>query len=71
MIIKSSLMLAVIALATIGSIYVLGVFENAAVQQALGKVFALLGIFTGSALAIAFLANTGKPMPSSDQHPRF
>lgn len=59
MIIKSSLMLAIIVLAAVGTIYVLDIFDDAAVQQALGKVFAILGIFTGSALGLTVLANLG------------
>ena len=59
LIIKGSLMLAIIALALIGTVYVLDIVENAAAQEALGKIFAVLGIFTGSSLALTILANMG------------
>lgn len=58
-IIRCSIMFAVIALAVVGSIYVLDVVSDAELQKALGKVFALLGIYTGSALALTVLANMG------------
>ena len=60
-------MMAVIALAIIGTIYVLDIFEDEAVQTALGKVFAILGIYTGSALALTILANTAGRPASGEQ----
>ncbi len=59
-ILRCSIMLAVIALAAVGTIYVLDVFSDAALQRALGKVFALLGIYTGSALSLTVLADIGR-----------
>ena len=52
-------MFAVIALAVDVSINVLDLVNDAALHEALGKVFALLGIYTGSALALTVLANMG------------
>ena len=58
LIIRVSIMMAVVALAVIGTIYVLDLVKGAEAREALGKIFALLGIYTGSALALTILANS-------------
>ena len=70
LIIRVSIMLAVVALAVIGTIYVLDLVKGEQAREALGKIFALLGIYTGSALALTLLANSRQPAPAGEQpHP--
>ncbi len=61
LIIRVSIMMAIVALAVIGTIYVLDIVEGEDARKALGKVFALLAIYTGCSLALTILANSGSP----------
>ena len=64
LIVRVSIMMAIVALAVIGTIYVLDIVKGEEAREALGKVFALLAIYTGSALALTVLANSGSaPAP--------
>ena len=66
LIIRVSIMLAVVALAIIGTIYVLDLVKAPEAKEALGKVFALLGIYTGAGLALTILTNAGARAPAGD-----
>ncbi len=69
LIVRVSIMMAVIALAVIGTIYVLELFKDAEIQKALGKVMALLGIYTGCALVLTLIAGgarAGAAAPGGD-----
>ena len=66
LIIRVSIMMAIVALAVVGTIYVLDLVKGEEARKALGKVFALLAIYTGSALALTVLANSGSPPRSKE-----
>jgi len=58
-ILKTSLMIAVVTLAIIGSMYVLGVFEGTAIKETLIKLMSILGIFTGASLLLLLITKMG------------
>ena len=57
--IKLALILAVIALAVVGSLYVLDVFASEEARLALKKVMTVLGIWTGASLLVYIIAALG------------
>jgi len=52
-------MIAIVVLAVVGSLYVLDVFEDQAIKEALAKLMSILGIFTGASLLLLVVANIG------------
>ena len=58
-IIKAALMIAIATLAIIGSMYVLGVFEDAAIKETLVKVMSVIGIFAVASLTMMLVACLG------------
>lgn len=63
-----ALMIAIVALAVIASLYVLDIFENEAVRQALVKLMSIIGIITGACLLLLLVAGIGSQEPPSSQH---
>lgn len=59
LIIKFALMIAIVVLAVVASLYVLDVFEDQAIREALAKLMSILGIFTGASLLLLVVANIG------------
>ena len=59
LILKCALMIAIVVLAVVGSLYVLDVFEDHAIKEALAKLMSILGIFTGASLLLLVVANIG------------
>ena len=59
LIIKCALMIAIVVLAVVASLYVLDVFEDQAIREALAKLMSILGIFTGASLLLLVVANIG------------
>jgi len=59
LILKCALMIAIVVLAVVGSLYVLDVFEDQAIKEALAKLMSILGIFTGASLLLLVVANIG------------
>jgi hypothetical protein len=59
LILKCALMIAIVVLAVVGSLYVLDVFEDQAMKEALAKLMSILGIFTGASLLLLVVANIG------------
>lgn len=65
-IVKTGLMIAIVALAVIASLYVLDIFENEAVRQALVKMMSIIGIITGACLLLLLVGRIGsQESPSS------
>lgn len=62
---KSALMIAIVALAVIASLYVLDIFENEAVRQALVKLMSIIGIITGACLLLLLVGRIGSQEPPS------
>ncbi|MHC4159851.1 MAG: hypothetical protein ACYSSO_12315 [Planctomycetota bacterium] len=58
-IIKTALMIAIVALAILSSLYVLDVFEEQLVKEALVKLMSVIGIFTGATLLLFVIALIG------------
>jgi len=58
-IIKISLMIAIVVLAIIGALYVLDVFQDEIVKEALIKLMSVLGIFTASSLLLLVIGYLG------------
>jgi len=58
-IIKISLMIAIVVLAIIGALYVLDVFQDEIVKEALIKLMSVLGIFTVSSLLLLVIGYLG------------
>jgi hypothetical protein len=56
---KTAIMIVIAALATLGCLYVLEVFEEQAVKEALLKLMSVLGIITGAALLLLIVASIG------------
>lgn len=65
LIIKCALMIAIVVLAVVASLYVLDVFEDQAIKEALAKLMSILGIFTGATLLLFVVANIGGRSSSS------
>ncbi|MHC4532255.1 MAG: hypothetical protein ACYSXD_11955 [Planctomycetota bacterium] len=65
LIIKFALMIAIVVLAVVASLYVLDVFEDQAIKEALAKLMSILGIFTGASLLLLVVANIGGRKSSS------
>ena len=59
LIIKCALMIAIVVLAVVASLYVLDVFEDQAIREALAKLMSILGIFTGASLLLLVVATIG------------
>ena len=59
LILKCALMIAIVVLAVVASLYVLDVFEDQAIKEALAKLMSILGIFTGASLLLLVVANIG------------
>jgi hypothetical protein len=57
--IKTALMLSVIALAIIGTLYVLDLFTAEAAREVLVKLMKLVGIWTGASLVLLIIALLG------------
>ncbi|UCF44509.1 MAG: hypothetical protein JSV99_06265 [Planctomycetota bacterium] len=64
-IVKTALMIAIVALAVIASLYVLDIFENEAVRQALVKLMSIIGIITGACLLLLLVGRIGSQEPPS------
>jgi hypothetical protein len=64
-IVKTGLMIAIVALAVIASLYVLDIFENEAVRQALVKLMSIIGIITGACLLLLLVGRIGSQEPPS------
>ncbi|MHC4913774.1 MAG: hypothetical protein ACYTE5_12385 [Planctomycetota bacterium] len=64
-IVKTGLMIAIVALAVIASLYVLDIFENEAVRQALVKLMSIIGIITGACLLLLLVGGIGRQEPPS------
>ncbi len=64
---KSALMIAIVALAVIASLYVLDIFENEAVRQALVKLMSIIGIITGACLLVLLVDRIGSQEPPASQ----
>jgi hypothetical protein len=58
-IIKTALMIAIVALAILSSLYILDVFEEQLVKEALVKLVSVIGIFTGATLLLFVIALIG------------
>ena len=59
LILKCAVMIAIVVLAVVASLYVLDVFEDQAIKEALAKLMSILGIFTGASLLLLVVANIG------------
>ncbi|MHC4131063.1 MAG: hypothetical protein ACYSSP_12505 [Planctomycetota bacterium] len=57
--IKLALIIAIIALAVVGSLYVLEVFATEEARLALKKTLTVLGIWTGASLLVYIIAALG------------
>ncbi|MHC5074344.1 MAG: hypothetical protein ACYTFE_05930 [Planctomycetota bacterium] len=57
--IKLALILAIVALAVVGSLYVLEVFATEEARLALKKILSILGIWTGASLVVYIIAAIG------------
>jgi hypothetical protein len=66
-IVKSALMIAIVVLAVVASLYVLDIFEDQAIKEALAKLMSVLGIFTGATLLLFVVANIGGRKSSSPE----
>ena len=64
-ILKIAVMIAVIALAIASTLYVLDVFEDAAIKEAMVKIMSIVGIFTVTAFLLLIVGNIGGQKPSS------
>jgi ribose/xylose/arabinose/galactoside ABC-type transport system permease subunit len=64
-IVKTGLMIAIVALAVIASLYVLDIFESEAVRQALVKLMSIIGIITGACLLLLLVGRIGSQEPPS------
>jgi hypothetical protein len=64
---KTALMIAIVALAVIASLYVLDVFEDEAVRQALVKLMSIIGIITGACLLLLLVGRIGSQGPPASQ----
>jgi hypothetical protein len=64
---KAALMIAIVALAVISSLYVLDIFENEAVRQALVKLMSIIGIITGACLLLLLVGRIGGQEPPASQ----
>ncbi len=62
---KAALMIAIVALAAIAVLYVLDIFENEAVRQALVKLMSIIGIITGACLLLLLVGRVGSQEPPS------
>jgi hypothetical protein len=63
--IKTLLMIAIIALAIVGSLFVLDVFQSQMAQRILGRLMAIIGIWAGASLLIILIASAGGQSPTS------
>ena len=66
-IVKTALMIAIVALAVIASLYVLDIFADEAVRQALVKLMSIIGIITGACLLLLLVAGIGRQEPPASQ----
>lgn len=64
---KGALMIAIVALAAIASLYVLDIFEDEAVRQALVKLMSIIGIITGACLLLLLVGRIGSQEPPASQ----
>jgi hypothetical protein len=64
---KTALMIAIVALAVIASLYVLDIFADEAVRQALVKLMSIIGIITGACLLLLLVAGIGRQEPPASQ----
>jgi hypothetical protein len=64
---KTAIMIAIAALAILGCLYVLEVFEQQEVKEALLKLMSVIGIITGAALLLLIVACIGGPKGSSSK----
>jgi xanthosine utilization system XapX-like protein len=58
-IVKIALMLSVVALAIIGTLYVLDVFAAEAAREVMAQLMKLVGIWTGASLVLLIIALLG------------
>ncbi len=64
---KAAIMIAIAALAILGCLYVLEVFEEQAVKEALLKLMSVIGIIAGAALLLLIVASIGSQKGSSSE----
>lgn len=62
---KTALTVAILLLAIVSSLYVLGIYEDAVAVDALLKLTKILGIFTGAFLLLTVISCCGGKTPPS------